>query len=447
MLCQNCEADIADSAKFCAICGAAAKPAIPAVAPTIRCPKCGTENLIGAKFCKTDGYRFEHPEEPLQPPQPEPLNTVLCPACGTVNPVDAIFCKKDGVRLVENASSVPQGDASRVPTGPQAPAPQGALSAESHAAPSLAPLGPDRHPVRQGTARKWAVTVAILVALIGGGAGGYLYYAGAFIKSAELKAAIDSDLATKGILGISVDVDDDRVATLGGDIGDAAIRDAAVHVARSVRGVKDVLAKLDVLPSISDTENGLSQALKAQQLTDILVSVDEKRNATLTGTVSDAAMIDVATNTAAATSGVRSVTSQIQVTAIAPITYSGEAESSVSPQQAPSGSSSRGRRGVVTGDASGYYPPTTPSVGAQSAPPNVAQNDPVADRRWLREEVQTAQPSTGDHCDRLSGLKADQCRSCRDTEGLGKLWCEERARLRYCDRNRGTSRECPAAGQ
>ncbi len=48
MKCQNCGAELPDSAKFCDKCGTAAQGS--AVAGTF-CPKCGERNEKGAKFC------------------------------------------------------------------------------------------------------------------------------------------------------------------------------------------------------------------------------------------------------------------------------------------------------------------------------------------------------------------------------------------------------------
>lgn len=393
MLCHSCKSEISDSAKFCPKCGVAPKPAIPTISPTKRCPKCGTENLIGAKFCKTDGYRFEHHEGPAKIPTAESSNTVVCPACGTTNPVGAKFCKKDGVRLAGDASSVTHVETPRVPTAPQAPrASQGQIYADSDASASPAPSGRLRQqtftPVRSGNVRKWAVAAVILLVLIGGGAGGYLYYTGALIGPAELKATISSALVTKGIHGISVDVGGDRIATLSGSADSTAIRETAVQIARSVKGVKDVLATLDVLPSIDDTESRLSKTLKDQQMADVLVKVDEKRNATLTGNVSDAAMIEAATKAAVATFGVKSVTSQIQVVATSPVTYSDNVESqpSTAPRAAHRPSSPpKPKRGAVANAAPApvSVPAPVPVLAPAPAPAPAPVTTPAPERKRM----------------------------------------------------------------
>lgn len=203
--------------------------------------------------------------------------------------------------------------------------------------------------------------VLLLLVLVGAGAGGYLHYTGAFISPAELKATINSALAANAMSEIAVEVGDDRVATLNGLADDAAMKDAAVQLARSVKGVKDVLAKLDVLPSIGDTESRLAQTLKDQQLTEVLVRVDEKRNATLTGNVSDAAMIEVATKAAAATPGVKNVTSQLQVVEAPPVTYRADPQPEAASQPLPRPSSPpKIKRPAVAGGSPSSVPTPAP---------------------------------------------------------------------------------------
>jgi len=175
----------------------------------------------------------------------------------------------------------------------------------------------------------------ILMLVGAGGAGAYLYHTGAFISPVEINANISSALSAKGIQGVVVNVGDDRVAKLSGTADDAASKYEAGQVARSVKGVKDVLENLEVLPSIADTEMRLSKALKDQQLTDILVKIDPKRTATLIGNVTAPAMIELATKAATATPGVKSVVNQIQVVEMLPAIPSVESPPVVTARQAP----------------------------------------------------------------------------------------------------------------
>lgn len=143
MICQNCHAELSGAPKFCPRCGTPlSQPAHPE-RQSKRCPQCGTENELGAKFCKHDGYRLDlqpsviqEPESPaIQPESDSPTsteptpNTVptespsetleaeapetvegakldietapprICPQCGTANASTALYCRKDGTSL------------------------------------------------------------------------------------------------------------------------------------------------------------------------------------------------------------------------------------------------------------------------------------------------------------------------------------------------------------
>lgn len=64
--------------------GAREQPA-PAAAETVACPKCGTANPVGAKFCNNCGTKLS--------------STTACPNCGHENPPGAKFCNNCGTKL------------------------------------------------------------------------------------------------------------------------------------------------------------------------------------------------------------------------------------------------------------------------------------------------------------------------------------------------------------
>lgn len=104
MICEKCKASISETAKFCPKCGAKVEIAKAEVL-TKKCPSCGVENPISAKFCKVDGYNFQQtegrPAEEIKPEIEKPKDVILCPRCGAPNPLTAKFCKKDGAPLRE----------------------------------------------------------------------------------------------------------------------------------------------------------------------------------------------------------------------------------------------------------------------------------------------------------------------------------------------------------
>jgi len=78
----------------------------------IYCPKCGTANRDGSKFCNDCGARL-----------PPPGTGALCPECGTFNPVTTLFCQKCGARVVtvSRASLAAQPPTRGAPDGGSAP--------------------------------------------------------------------------------------------------------------------------------------------------------------------------------------------------------------------------------------------------------------------------------------------------------------------------------------
>jgi len=178
--------------------------------------------------------------------------------------------------------------------------------------------------VRPRSARKWVVTIVITLILTLGGVGAYLYHTGAFVDSTELKNSISHILIGNGIEGIVVDVNKDRVVTLNGTTDTSEMRDAVVQTVRSIKGVKEVSVRLDLLPPIKDTEERLQKALHENHLTEVIVQIDEKRNASLTGTVANDLMIDLAVTLARSTQGVKLVTNQVKIAEIPDVTNSKE---------------------------------------------------------------------------------------------------------------------------
>lgn len=156
MICRNCQAELSGAPKFCPRCGTPLLQSIEPEPQLKRCPQCGTENELGARFCKHDGYRFdlqpavieeaepptiqpeseppisiEPPAMPIPPEQEPPETRVpvaqervedakpntematprICPRCGTPNASTALFCRKDGTPLTASTgASVAKND-------------------------------------------------------------------------------------------------------------------------------------------------------------------------------------------------------------------------------------------------------------------------------------------------------------------------------------------------
>ena len=82
MKCSECNAEIADNAKFCPKCGAK----VEKEEPVNNCPNCGEVLKDGAKFCAKCGCKIE--------------KECKCPKCGTLIKEGAKFCPVCGTKIV-----------------------------------------------------------------------------------------------------------------------------------------------------------------------------------------------------------------------------------------------------------------------------------------------------------------------------------------------------------
>ena len=63
-----------------------------------KCPKCGTEFLLGTKFCENCGCNLEV----------EFIETPICPKCKKTYPTGTLFCSDDGIKLVSPEKMIPK---------------------------------------------------------------------------------------------------------------------------------------------------------------------------------------------------------------------------------------------------------------------------------------------------------------------------------------------------
>jgi hypothetical protein len=61
----------------------------------IYCPKCGTANRDGSKFCNECGEKLSSQTQ------------VKCPQCGVLNSVQSVFCRECGGRLLSPTTTAP----------------------------------------------------------------------------------------------------------------------------------------------------------------------------------------------------------------------------------------------------------------------------------------------------------------------------------------------------
>jgi len=264
MICRKCNANIADNAKFCPTCGAKVELAETKGIQTKRCPSCGTENPVAAKFCKTDGYNLQE----VQPAKGEssaevekPKDVIFCPQCKTPYPITARFCKNDGTFLKEEIS--PPIDRLEVSKHIQTKRKVG----------EVAP--------RKLSKIKIVLTFLGLV-LILAGTGGYLYLSGFFKDPLEIQEKINTELKGKELNNISITINKNWVATVSGVVNDLSHKDQALNIVRSYKEVKEVIDSIQVrLPS--EIEKDINYALKDGGIKEIYAEVGENLVTTLKG--------------------------------------------------------------------------------------------------------------------------------------------------------------------
>lgn len=93
MKCSKCNAEIADNAKFCLICGAK----VEKLEPIKECPNCGEHLKEGAKFCAKCGCKIEM--------------ECKCPQCGNVLKDGTKFCHVCGTKIVGSNEDFPSQSA------------------------------------------------------------------------------------------------------------------------------------------------------------------------------------------------------------------------------------------------------------------------------------------------------------------------------------------------
>jgi len=89
MKCSECNAEIADNAKFCPVCGAK----VEKEKPVKICPNCGEVLKEGAKFCAKCGCKIEKENK--------------CSQCGTELKIGAKFCPVCGTKIVSDIQEIP----------------------------------------------------------------------------------------------------------------------------------------------------------------------------------------------------------------------------------------------------------------------------------------------------------------------------------------------------
>ena len=289
MFCDKCKTTIPDTSKFCPKCGCKVFAEQPQEQKTVKCPQCGAENPLGAKFCKVDGFKLQPTETGTATEKTSGNGTLICPTCGTENPITAKFCKKDGTPLPKSEVTSSKSEAAQTQTIPESKFP-GERSSElsstikcprcgtenpvaskfckKDGAPlavgrpndidaGAATTGPAKEPekkhnlpgasstaadIRENRSKRWIFTtaIAVFVVLCAGGTGALYYFGFIGMNPSRVQKIINSDLLSKGF-SVSVTVDDRWIARIEGTVSADSDKQIALDMVRSNKYVKDVV--------------------------------------------------------------------------------------------------------------------------------------------------------------------------------------------------------------
>lgn len=334
MICNKCNNNFADTAKFCPKCGTKAEIQV-AVQDTEmkKCPKCGAENPLSAKFCKVDGYNFQQTMEKATASiakAEKPSDKILCPKCGAAYEPGVKFCKKDGTSLqkdnpakeavalpeirseIKEAPAIPQRSATAT-TGTKGNAVKQATLPKNDKKTELPKTGE-----ASGSKTKIIVAAAVLVLLIIAGVGGYLFFTGYIGNNPDKVAAqINDELKGKG-LTVSCEIDKNWTATLKGTVRNAVDKDLATDIVNAHKEVKGLKYDVQMPLSPSEVKIAIDNALRDGGISNISTEVDDNLTATLQGVASNEVEKESAIKIATGIGKTKDVRDNIQILAAMP---------------------------------------------------------------------------------------------------------------------------------
>lgn len=294
MICQECKAEIRGAPKFCPKCGAKVEAVDGTTPATKVCPQCGAENLLSAKFCKSDGYRFpseggaaaaaqavrtgtppasstsaEVPrsvgcslteEDDARSGEAKSPDTgvLICPRCGTPNAATAYFCKKDGVPL--HGGNIASGSPTPRPLPPPT-APEPRLRVRQDSGKSRKPL---------------VIAGFVLLVVVAMSAGGGAYWFG-YIgnRQTSVQEKINAELGGRGLSDVKVTVGKDWKTTADGMVGSQAEKQQALALINGHSGLKEITDNIRVKPTREELAQRLTKALADAGMSQVTAQVDE----------------------------------------------------------------------------------------------------------------------------------------------------------------------------
>ncbi|MGB0127386.1 MAG: BON domain-containing protein [Rhodocyclaceae bacterium] len=198
-----------------------------------------------------------------------PGASVRCPRCGTMNAAGARFCRKDGY-LLQNGSEAGSASPGLKP-----------VMDNPRSEPDSAAGG--------GLWRTLAIGAAVAGIVVAFAIAGVLYWQGTFgNRQSSVEASINAELGSKGLSNVRATVGKDWVATASGTVSTAAYRDQALDLLKRHPELKSVVDTIQVVADPAEVATELNKALAdagLKQLTAQVMRSDKGLLATLGGTL------------------------------------------------------------------------------------------------------------------------------------------------------------------
>jgi len=167
--------ELSGTPKFCPKCGAGIQAPIESAQPIKRCPQCGAENPIGAKFCKKDGYRFEDSETPAQQFAAK-IEAIDSPPPSVIT-IESAVKVSPSARAVPSEPVRPTEDVKSETSAPKTPElRETALSNLSGAAEPI--LAKTTRREAKASSKGLVIGIVGAIAVSAAGSGGYVYWSG-----------------------------------------------------------------------------------------------------------------------------------------------------------------------------------------------------------------------------------------------------------------------------
>lgn len=225
---------------------------------------------------------------------------VICPKCGTPNLSGAKFCKKDGYAL-QAGVAIPQA----TPVPKSAPIKQPAPAQSAGGGPA----------VENKSHKGLVIGVLIGVVLLASAGGGYAYWTGYIGNRQEsVQNEINAELGSHGLSNIKVRVNDDWVASLSGTVPNQTSKDQAFGLVSRHKALKSIVNDVQIQLNTTDVEKNLNKALTEAGFSSVpTVQIDKDWLATLRGSANDQPEKDRMLALVTRVAGIKGVRDEIEV--------------------------------------------------------------------------------------------------------------------------------------